>query len=40
MKLGLESSGVKKPLAHSPAVVTDVSWPSFAGDWSVVEAVG
>ena len=30
IKLGLERSGVRKPIAHSPAVVTDVSWPSFA----------
>ncbi len=29
-KFELVSSGVRKSLAHAPAVVTEVSWPSFA----------
>lgn len=41
MKEGLVRRGVRKLLAHFPAVVTDVSWPSLAwrvggvslGDW-------
>ena len=29
-KLGLARSGCRKLLDHTPAVVTDVSWPSLA----------
>lgn len=31
VKEGLVRRGVRKVLAHFPAVVTEVSWPSFAG---------
>jgi hypothetical protein len=35
MKFELLSKGVRKDLAHAPAVVTDVSWPSFATTVSI-----
>ena len=35
MKFELLSKGVRKDLAHAPAVVTDVSWPSFAATVSI-----
>ncbi len=30
MKSGLDKRGVRNPFAQAPAVVTNVSWPSFA----------
>lgn len=30
MNVGFERRGSRKPLAHAPATVTEVSWPLFA----------
>jgi hypothetical protein len=35
MKLELLNNGVRNDLAHAAAVVTEVSWPSFAGTISI-----
>jgi hypothetical protein len=39
VKFALLNRGVRKDLAHFPAVVTEVSWPSFAADISIGNGV-